>query len=130
MPQPSPFVDVLVVGAGPTGLVMASELSRHGLRCRLVDKAQEPSDKSRAIAVHSRTLEVLEDLGVIGEVLAAGKRLHGANLYAEGQRLVHLSFDELDAPYPFVLSLPQSHTEAILEGLLARLGRAVERGVE
>jgi 2-polyprenyl-6-methoxyphenol hydroxylase-like FAD-dependent oxidoreductase len=59
---------VLVVGAGSTGLMMASELSRHGVSCRIVDKALAPSDKSKAVGVQARTLEVFEDMGVLKKV--------------------------------------------------------------
>ncbi len=122
--------DVLVVGAGPTGLVMAAELARHGVRCRIIDQASGPSDKSKALGVQSRTLEVFEDMGVVNEVIARGVKIHGMNIYANGRRIVHLSLDQLMAPYPFVLSLEQSETERILEEHLQGLGVAVEREVQ
>ncbi len=120
-------LDALVVGAGPVGLMMAGELARHGLSCRIVDQNEGPSTTSKALGVHSRTLEVFEDVGVLDEAFARGRRVHGNNVYADGKRLVHVSFDELDAPYPMVLDLPQSDTEAILERLAASRGVTVER---
>src|SRR5437879_3522260 len=89
----------LVVGAGPTGLAMASQLARHGVACRIVDQAAEPSGNSKAVAIHARTLEVFDNMGVISEVLARGVTMHGLNLHAGGGRVVHLAYDELDSPY-------------------------------
>jgi 2-polyprenyl-6-methoxyphenol hydroxylase-like FAD-dependent oxidoreductase len=106
---------------------MACELRRHGADCRIVDKSAGPARESRALGVHSRTLEVLEVMSALEPALARGLRWHGLNAYANGKRIVHVSFDELDAPFPFLLSLPQSETEAILIERLAALGGKVER---
>jgi 2-polyprenyl-6-methoxyphenol hydroxylase-like FAD-dependent oxidoreductase len=76
----APDEAVLVVGAGPTGLMMAAELARHGVRARLVDAAPEPSTRSKAIGVQARTLEIFEHLGIAGEALASGRPIHGVNL--------------------------------------------------
>lgn len=122
-----PTLDALVVGAGPVGLMMAGELSRHGLSCRVVDENEGPSATSKALAVHSRTLEIFEDIGALDEALARGRRMHANNVYAGDKRLVHVELDELDAPYPMVLDLPQSDTEQILERLAASRGIEVER---
>ncbi len=122
-----PTVDALVVGAGPVGLMMAGELARHGLSCRVVDQNEGPSTTSKALAVHSRTLEIFEDIGALDEALARGRPIHANNVYAEGKRLVHVEFDELDAPHPMVLALPQSDTEGILERVAVSRGVAVER---
>jgi 2-polyprenyl-6-methoxyphenol hydroxylase-like FAD-dependent oxidoreductase len=122
-------VGALVVGAGPVGLAMASELIRHGVPCRIVDENAGPTDQSRALGVQSRTLEVFEGMGVVGEALARGKRLHGLNAYEAGKRIVHvgLDFEGLETPYPFVLILPQGQTERILIDHLAARGTTVER---
>ncbi|MEO7093371.1 MAG: FAD-dependent monooxygenase, partial [Polyangiales bacterium] len=85
------------------------------------------STTSKAIAVHPRSLEVWEELGVLDAALAAGRRLHGANVYSGGKRLVHVGFDAADCPYPFILSIPQAESERILEKHLAGLGVKVER---
>lgn len=118
---------VLIVGAGPTGLVMANELLRHGVPVRIVDENAHRSDKSKALGVQSRSLEIWESVGVVQQALAAGRKLHGANLYSAGRRIVHVGFDDIDAPYPFTLSLPQSETERILEEHLESRGVSVER---
>lgn len=83
--------EVLVVGAGPVGFVMASELTRHGTHCRIVDKAPSPASTSRALAIFPRTLEVFENIGVVEAVLRAGHKLYGFNIYAESRRLAQLS---------------------------------------
>jgi 2-polyprenyl-6-methoxyphenol hydroxylase-like FAD-dependent oxidoreductase len=122
-----PTLDALVVGAGPVGLMMAGELARHGLSCRIVDQGEGPSTTSKALGVHSRTLEVFEAVGALDEALARGLRIHANNVYAGGKRLLHVDLGELDAPYPMVLDLPQSDTEAILERLAGTRGITVER---
>jgi 2-polyprenyl-6-methoxyphenol hydroxylase-like FAD-dependent oxidoreductase len=129
---------VLIVGAGPTGLTMATELARRGIAVRIIDAADAPSQRSKAMGVQARTLEVFEHLGVVGEALARGRPVHGVNVYAAptgdkanepAARVVHVGFDDLDTPYPFILSLPQSDTEEILIARCAELGVAVERAV-
>ena len=128
MSEPTaPSLDALVVGAGPVGLMMAGELARHGLSCRVVDQNEAASTTSKALGVHARTLEVFEDIGALDEALARGRRVHATNVYADKKRIVHVEFDELDAPYPMVLDLPQSDTEGILERLAGTRGVAVER---
>src|SRR5436305_11634061 len=74
---------VLIVGAGPTGLVMAHELARDGVHCRLIDKAPHRAMESRAIAIHARTVETLELMGLADAFLSAGDRIAGVNVYGE-----------------------------------------------
>jgi 2-polyprenyl-6-methoxyphenol hydroxylase-like FAD-dependent oxidoreductase len=78
---------VLVVGAGPTGLVMASQLARHGVPVRVVEKNPAPSNVSKAIAVQARTLEVFDHMGIVQEALDQGLRVHAANIYSGGRRI-------------------------------------------
>src|SRR5215470_376599 len=122
--------NIIVVGAGPVGLTMAAELARHGLSCRVIDKAVAPSTTSKALAIFPRTLEVFEQMGIAETALRAGHRLHSLSMYAASRRLAHLSFGALETPYPFVLSLPQSETEQILSEHGKGLGIVVARGTE
>ena len=120
--------DVLVVGAGPGGLFLAAELCRFGVRPRILDQNAARLTANRAVAVHARTLEVLDDAGIAARIVEAGHKIHGAALYAGGRRVLHFTFDELDSPFPFAIDLRQSETELILEEHLRNLGVEVERG--
>ena len=130
MTQISSKTDALVIGAGPTGLVMASELVRRGVHCRIIDKLAGPTQFSKALAVHSRTLELFDLKGIIDEALEYGLRVSNISMYADGERIVHIATDELQGPYPFVLDVAQSETERILGQHLTQLGVEVERQVE
>jgi 2-polyprenyl-6-methoxyphenol hydroxylase-like FAD-dependent oxidoreductase len=125
--MPETDVDVLVIGAGPTGLALAFELRRHGLRCRLVDQGEGPSLWSKAQAIHARTLELLERAGIVDELLEDGKRIQQVAVYAaEGRRIAHFQIEGLDTAYPYIYSLPQRDTEIVLARCLERAGVAVE----
>lgn len=123
------MLDVLVVGAGPTGLLLAAELARRGRSVRVVDRAAAPSPLSRAIVVHARTLEILRDLGLAEALVAAGTPLRSLRLHAGAGPPVEVPFGDLDTPFPFLLSVPQSATESLLARHLARFGLGVERSV-
>ncbi|PSN14953.1 hypothetical protein C7293_09410 [filamentous cyanobacterium CCT1] len=122
-------IDVLIVGAGPTGLLLASVLARYGVSLRLIDKRPHPSQTSKALSVFARTLEIFEQLGIAEAAIARGIPIAKIQLYAGGDALAQLSFQSIDAHYPFVLSLPQSETEHLLESTLEPLGVQVERSV-
>ncbi len=124
------LTQVLIVGAGPTGLTLACALRRLGVACRIIDKAAGPATTSRAIGTHSRTLEIFAMMGVIDEILARGHRGTGVSMYAKGELLLDLPIDGLDGvPYPFMLMMAQADTEAVLRAHLASLGGAVEWGI-
>jgi 2-polyprenyl-6-methoxyphenol hydroxylase-like FAD-dependent oxidoreductase len=125
-----PDLPVLVIGAGPTGLILAAELIRHGTTCRIVDKANGPTPLSKATTVQARSLEMLEDMGIVDEAVGAGTQSHGVNIYNGTQRLLHVSYDELESPYPFLLNIPQSTMERVLGGLVTRLGLEIEWDTE
>jgi 2-polyprenyl-6-methoxyphenol hydroxylase-like FAD-dependent oxidoreductase len=118
---------VLVVGAGPTGLALAVELARLGVSCRVVDKDREPCSLSRALGLQARTLEIFERLGIAEEVIAAGRKVHGISTYSEGKRIVHVGFDQIESRHNYVVILPQADTERLLAKRLAALGVEVER---
>jgi 3-(3-hydroxy-phenyl)propionate hydroxylase len=132
IPNPSVTLDtpVLIVGAGPTGLAAAISLSRARIPVRLVDKAAEPSPRSRAIAIQARTLELFEQHRMVDPFLELGHRARVANLYSNGQRLARLDFDPLQTRYPYLLFLDQAVTESLLTEHLAGFGVRIERGVE
>lgn len=119
--------DVLIVGAGPVGLALACSLRLHGIDCAIVDKTTGPVRESRATDIHARTLELCASLGVIDDLLARGKRSHGAWFYSDGYRVAGFSTKELPTPYPFILGIPQYATEEVLLARLKELGGDVLR---
>jgi 2-polyprenyl-6-methoxyphenol hydroxylase-like FAD-dependent oxidoreductase len=121
---------VLIVGAGPVGLTMAAELARYGVSVRIVEKAAHRSDKSKALVIWSRTLELLERSGCAEALVAAGHKVLAANIIAGTQRVGRIGLADVASPFPYALMLPQSDTERLLERHLASLGVAVERRVE
>jgi 2-polyprenyl-6-methoxyphenol hydroxylase-like FAD-dependent oxidoreductase len=123
-------LDVLVVGAGPTGLVLGGELARRGLSVRVIDKLAAPTTHSRAIAVHARTLEIFDDLGIADQLIARGVAVGGVTVRAGGKPIVDADFAGLPTRFPFVLCTAQTETEAVLGELLARRGVRVERSCE
>ena len=122
----------LIVGAGPVGLTLACELTRYRIPVRIVDKAAQRTDKSKALVLWSRTLELL-DRGDTGAApfVEAGFKVHGVNIVAaDGAVVGHVRMDSVPSPYSYALMLPQSDTERLLEERLQRLGVSVERSTE
>ncbi|WP_428563697.1 MAG: FAD-dependent monooxygenase [Solidesulfovibrio sp. DCME] len=120
---------VLIVGAGPVGLTLAMELARHGVRPRIIDQAAARSDKSKALVVWSRTLELLQAAGLADRFLAAGLRVGEARIFAGSRKLVAMPLGLIDSAFNFGLLLPQSETERLLEEHLTQRGVTVERSV-
>ncbi len=125
MPEP-----VLIVGAGPVGLTLAAELTRYGVSVRIIDRAAARTDKSKALVLWSRSLELMDRLGCTGAFVAAGMMVSGASILADGRRIGHVGFAAEGTPYPHALMIPQSDTERLLEEHLASRGIRVERQVE
>ncbi|MBK6736604.1 MAG: FAD-dependent monooxygenase [Haliea sp.] len=121
---------VLVAGAGPVGMTLALALRRQGALVRIIDKAGARTDKSKALVIWPRTLELLDILGCAQVFIEAGVRASGARILGEGRELVHVHFSRARSTYPFALMIPQSETERLLEQLLAADGVQVERQVE
>ncbi len=121
--------DVLIAGAGPTGLVLAAELARHGASFRLIDAAPAATEQTRAIGIQARTLELLQAMGLADAFVREGRPIHAVNLYSGAKPIVRLAFDGLESAFPYVLSLAQTETERILSDHLERLGGTIERGV-
>ena len=121
------MTDVLVVGAGPTGLLLASELALAGAQVVLVDKADERSGQSKALTLQPRSVEILHSRGLLGSLLDDAPRLpagHFAGLP------VPLDYTALDTRFPYQLGIPQGRIEQLLEDHLVAQGIVVRRGLE
>jgi 2-polyprenyl-6-methoxyphenol hydroxylase-like FAD-dependent oxidoreductase len=131
--QSSRDVDVLIVGAGPTGLVLALWLSRLGVRIRIIDKTAGPGTTSRALAVQARTLEFYRQIGIADAVVERGWRAAAVNLWVAGKRTARAIFGNIGeniSYYPFVMTFPQDEHEKLLVDTLAATGIHVERNTE
>jgi 2-polyprenyl-6-methoxyphenol hydroxylase-like FAD-dependent oxidoreductase len=120
--------DVLVVGAGPTGLMLANQLARRGVRALILDRHPGPSLETRALGVQARTLEIYAHLGIVERALELGKRATGANMWAQGRRAARLPLGDIGrglSPYPFLLILGQDDNERLLGEALRDRGNAV-----
>ena len=120
----------LVVGAGPVGLAMANELARHGVRCRIIDRAAQASQTSKALMIFPRTLEVFETMGIVDRFLERGHRIYGVSLHHRAEPIAQIELTSVSTPFPFALGVAQSETERLLTGQLATRGVEVERNVE
>lgn len=129
------MTEVLVAGAGPTGLVATIELARRGVKVRVVDKNPRPFHGSRGKGLQPRTLEVFDDLGVVDAVSRLGGpyppiRVHLGRVPVWRARMGRVLAPTDAVPYPNLLMIPQNRTERVLRERLADLGVAVEFGVE
>ena len=122
--------NVVIVGAGPTGLALAAELKRLGVSSIILDRLAAGQNTSRAAVVHARTLEVLEPLGVTPELIEQGLQIEDFRLRERGKLLADISFRGLPTRYPFTLMCPQNRTEAVLLRRLEALGGEVQRPCE
>jgi 2-polyprenyl-6-methoxyphenol hydroxylase-like FAD-dependent oxidoreductase len=124
---------VLIVGAGPTGLVLALWLTRLGVAVRIIDHEAQPGTTSRALAVQARTLELYRQIGLAQSVIERGHRVQAVNLWATGKKRATAVFGNLGAdvsPFPYALVFPQDEHERLLIERLAGLGVEVERRCE
>jgi 2-polyprenyl-6-methoxyphenol hydroxylase-like FAD-dependent oxidoreductase len=125
--------DVLIVGAGPTGLVLALWLTRMGVRVRIVDKTAEPGTTSRAVAVQARTLELYSQIDLADTVIEHGWKTIAVNLWVAGKKAAHAVFGDMGAgvsPFPYALIFPQDEHERLLIDRLAESGVHIERQTE
>ncbi len=125
--------DVLVVGAGPTGLMLANQLARRGVRAIIVDRNSGPAQQTRAMAVQARTLEIYSRLGIADQALALGKRGNGFNMWAGGKLKARIPFGDIGqglSPFPFVLLLGQDDNERLMGEHLRQWDMAVQWNTE
>ncbi|KAK4138518.1 FAD/NAD(P)-binding domain-containing protein [Trichocladium antarcticum] len=122
--------DVLIVGAGPVGTALALELALQKVSFRVVDRAPVRDDKSRALVIQPRTLELLNRHGAAESLVRRGRILRGGSVYIRGKLAVELDLDDLgttDTEFPLPLNISQAVTEAFLDECLAQYGISVER---
>ena len=125
--------DVLIVGAGPTGLVLALWLTKAGTKVRIIDKTASPGTTSRALAVQARTLELYRQLDLTDAVVARGHRVPAGNFWIKGERKARIPLENIGkglTPYPFMQIFPQDEHEKLLIERLEALGVSVERQTE
>jgi len=125
--------DVLIAGAGPTGLVLALWLQRLGVRVRIVDKVAEPGTTSRALVIHARILELYHQIGIAEAVAAQALRFVAVNLWVRGRRRARVFLGDIGAgmsPYPYLLIFPQDQHERFLIERLQEDGVRIERPTE
>jgi 2-polyprenyl-6-methoxyphenol hydroxylase-like FAD-dependent oxidoreductase len=122
--------DVLIIGAGPSGLFAAAELARHGVEARLVERDLQPHREARATSIQPGTLEILETVGLLPPFLEAAERIHCSRMYGPGMSEIgSMSHDGIGCCCEFQCSLPQYETQRILESHLLSVGGVIERGV-
>jgi 2-polyprenyl-6-methoxyphenol hydroxylase-like FAD-dependent oxidoreductase len=125
--------EVLIVGAGPTGLMLANQLGRRGVRTHIIDRHSGPAQQTRAMAVHARTLEIYAKLGVIDQALQLRRRGNGANVWSGGRKRARIPLGDIgkdQSAFPYVLILGQDDNERILGDHLAKWGLGVEWNTE
>jgi len=125
--------DVLIVGAGPTGLMLANQLVRRDLRTLIIDRHAGPSLETRALGVQARTLEIYSHLGIVDRALELGKRGTGGNIWADGQHRARVALSDAGdkvTPYPYLLVLGQDDNERIMGEHLGELGGSVQWSTE
>jgi len=125
--------DVLIVGAGPTGLMLANQLARRGTPTQIIDRHSGPARETRALGVQARTLEIYERLGIVDRALELGKPATGANLWAQGRWMAHVPLSgagHSTTPYPYILILGQDDNELIMGDRLRELGMQVQWNTE
>ncbi|HET9403491.1 MAG TPA: FAD-dependent monooxygenase [Burkholderiales bacterium] len=125
--------DVLIVGAGPTGLMLANQLARHGVRAMIIDRHSGPAQQSRAMAVQARTLEIYSKMGIVDKALELGARGAAANMWANGRLTARIPIGDIGrslSPYPFVLMLGQDDNERIMGASLRESGVDVQWNTE
>src|SRR6185295_5587388 len=121
-------VDVLIVGAGPTGLMLANQLGRRGIRALIIDKNPGTSTATKALGVQARTLEIYAQLGVVEQAIDRGARTTAANMWVNARKAARVPLGDIGqdlSPYPFILILGQDENERLLGDALRKWGMDV-----
>ncbi|MEM9684842.1 MAG: FAD-dependent monooxygenase, partial [Pseudomonadota bacterium] len=121
---------VLVVGAGPTGLVLAIELARRGVQVHLIDRLAEPAPWSAAIYIKARTLEIFAGMDLLDRFLALGQIVCRTRIFLGSEQVSAFDLEGLDTPYPYILSVPETDTIRLLTEKFESLAGTIDRGVE
>ena len=124
---------VLIIGAGPTGLMMAAQLALRGVMFRILDKNADHTTQSRALVVQARSLEIFDQMGIAQEAVSLGEKATGVNVIVRGKQVMHMALRDAGkglTAYPYLLILEQSKTEKILNDFLACHGHDVEWNTE
>ena len=121
--------DVLVVGAGPTGLALANMLQSRGIDYLVVDKLTDGLNTSRAAVIHAHTLDVLKSIGVSQRLVKLGLKLSTFSIRDRDRALLSLDFSALRSDHPYLLMLPQDVTEQVLRERLTSQGGIIHRGI-
>ncbi len=125
--------DVLIVGAGPTGLMLANQLGRRSVRALIIDRHAGPSLQTRALGVQARTLEIYAKLGIVDRALELGKPATGGNIWAQGRKMARVPLGDAGralTPYPYILVLGQDDNERIMGERLRDFGMPVQWNTE
>jgi 2-polyprenyl-6-methoxyphenol hydroxylase-like FAD-dependent oxidoreductase len=131
--MPAMNTEVLIVGAGPTGLMLANQLARRGVRPLIIDRHPGPSLQTRALGVQARTLEIYANMGLADRAIELGKRGNGAHLWSEGREIGRVSLSDVggrSTPYPYILVLGQDDNERIMGEKLREYGVEVQWNTE
>jgi 3-(3-hydroxy-phenyl)propionate hydroxylase len=121
---------VLIVGAGPTGLMLAYQLALRDIPFRIIDKNEDHTTQSRALVVQARSVEIFGQMDLAPEALQLGEKAKAVNVMVNGKRALHMNIRDIGeglTPYPYLLMLEQSKTEKLLNDFLAHRGHMVER---
>ena len=134
MASPPEIVDVVIAGAGPTGLLLACQLTMYGVKFRIFDRSINHTTQSRAVTVHARSLELFDQMGIADEAVEKGEIVRGFSAFFNGVRRLETDMTLIQTrnvtKFPFILILEQSKTEDILEQYLKRHGVTIDRQCE
>jgi 2-polyprenyl-6-methoxyphenol hydroxylase-like FAD-dependent oxidoreductase len=128
-----PNTEVLIVGAGPTGLMMACQLSFNKIPFRIIDKNEEHTTQSRALVMQARSIEIFDQMAISDKAIEQGKIAKAIGVFFNGKKVLRVTVNEIGkglTKFPFFLMLEQSHTESILVEFLKKRGHEVERRTE